>query len=199
MIDQRENHYIQYLGALDQQVMHSTDVKPVHVDIYTFTPTDERPFYTLITGGMSDLRQNVPDDWDIAPRAEIMMYVQEPKGWMYNVLKGLAEMPFEDETFLSYRHTVPNGMPMTAEPSLLTSYFFVQPFNEPEGFSPMTVEGDLTDLLVLVPITEAEHRLAVEQGSDALLDLFQEKGLDPLVDEHRSCLVTGKRSPGLPR
>jgi len=29
-----------------------------------------------------------------------MMNVRQPEGWMFNVLKGLAEMPFDDLTFL---------------------------------------------------------------------------------------------------
>src|SRR5437762_7376163 len=109
LIQQREEHYARFLGPLTREIMHSTNFKTVHIDVYTFEPTKERPFFTLITGGMSDVRQNIPGDCDIAPRAEIMLYAEEPKGWMYNVLKGLAEMPSDDDTFLSYRHTVPNG------------------------------------------------------------------------------------------
>ena len=95
--------------------MHSTDAKTVHVDIYTFAPTADRDFYTLITSGMPDVRQNIPDDRNISPRAEIMLSCHEATPWMYSVLKGLAEMPSDDDTFLSYRNTVPNGMPMTAD------------------------------------------------------------------------------------
>lgn len=189
-IRQREQHYARFFGPLTREIMHSTDVKSVHIDIYTFEPTKERPFYTLITGGMSDARQNIPIDWEISPRAEIMLYAKEPKGWMYNVLKGLGEMPFDDDTFLSYRHTVPNGQPMTAEPSLLTSYFFMLPIFEPEHFSPMLVGGDATDVLLMIPITEAERNLAAEDGSDALIDLFQKHELDPVIQENRTCLVS---------
>ena len=174
--------------------MHSTDIKAVHIDIYTFEPTEERPFFTLITGGMSDVRQNIPDGYDAAPRAEIMLYAEEPKGWMYNVLKGLAEMPTDDDTFLSYRHTVPNGKPMTAQPSLLTSYFFIAPLLEPDHFSPMLVDGDATDILLMIPITEAERELAKQRGSDALIDLFRDRGLDPIINEGRPCVVSAKLS-----
>ena len=146
LIEQREKHYKQFLGPLDQKIMHSTDVKAVHVDIYTIAPNSGRDFYTLITGGMSDIRQSVPDDWDVSPRAESMLYCHEPKPWMYSVLKGMAEMPSDDGTFLSYRHTVSNGMPMTAKPSLLTGYFFFHPILENEGFSPMLVDSDDTNI-----------------------------------------------------
>jgi len=195
-IQQRESHYERFFGPITQQVMHSTDSKSVHVDIYTFTPTAERPFYTLITGGMSDLRQNVPETSNAAPRTEIMLYARETKGWMYNVLKGLAEMPFDCNTFLSYRHTVPNGMPMTAEPSLLTSYFLMQPYFESKGFTPMPIDGEKADILLMIPITEAERDFAVKKGSEALLTLFFEQDFDLVIDEQRQCLLHNENTPG---
>ena len=189
LIEQREAHYTRFLGPMTDEVMHSTDVKAVHVDIYTFPPTKERPFYVLITGGMSGLPQKIPENWDISPRAEIMLYVSKPQGWMYSVLKGLAEMPSDDDTFLSYRHTVPNGKPMTANPSVLTSYFFVHPLMLPDAFHQMTVDGDATDILLMIPVTEEEREYAKTHGSSALISLFGERGLDPVVDERRSSLV----------
>ncbi|MEM7312637.1 MAG: suppressor of fused domain protein [Planctomycetota bacterium] len=164
LIKQRESHYTRFLGPLDQKIMHSTDHKEVHVDIYTFAPNVDRDWYTLITGGMSDVRQAVPDDWDISPRAEIMLYCHQPERWMYNSLKNLAEMPTDDDVFLSYRHTVPNGMPMTAKPSLLTSYLFYYPLFEIEEFSPMVVDGDGVDILLLLPITEGEREFAMQNS-----------------------------------
>lgn len=129
-INIRESHYEKYFGPMSNSVMHSTDNKFPHIDIYQFPPNSERNYWTLITGGMSDCRQNFPKDKPeyISNRAEIIMYVSEPQGWMFNVLKGLAEMPSEDNTFLHWWHTVPNGMPMTATPSLLTNFFFLPPY-----------------------------------------------------------------------
>jgi len=43
---------------------------------------------------------------------------------MFNVLKGLAENAVRDDTFLHWGHSVVNGMPMTAKPSLLSNFFF---------------------------------------------------------------------------
>ena len=170
--------------------MHSTDVKDVHVDIYRFRPTDDRPYWTLITGGMSDLPQYVPEDAeDISSRAEIMMYVKEPQGWMFNVLKGLAEMPFDDKTYLHWYHTVPNGQPMTAEPSELTSFFFLPPYFEDPEFDTLKLGGNRVDILWLIPITEREREYAIENGSAALEDVFEKEELDPLVDEARASLV----------
>jgi len=187
----RESHYQRFFGPLDRPVMHSMDVKPVHIDIYQFPPRKKRPYWTLITGGMSDRRQNLPPDVrdSIAPRAEILMYAKEPKRWMFSVLKGLAEMPSMEETYLHWYHTVPNGQPMTEKPSLLTSFFFLPPYFEPEEFDTLRVQGDEVDILMLLPITEAEREYAIEHGSDALEELMSESEFDPVVNEDRKSLV----------
>ncbi len=190
-LEARESHYQQFFGALKHPVMHSTDLKPVHIDIYQFEPTSGRPFWTLISGGMSNDRQIEPVDCDerMSTRAEIMMYVQEPQGWMFNVLKGLAEMPFDNDTCLHWWHTVPNGKPMTAKPSLLTSYFFSPPYFEPQGFTDFHLDGDRVDFLWMIPITEAERKFAIKQGSRNLEQKMIEVELSPIVDETRKSIV----------
>jgi hypothetical protein len=108
---------------------------------------------------------------------------------MFNVLKGLAEMPFDDHTCLHWWHTVPNGMPMTAKPSLLTSYFFLPPYFEDEDFGGLQLDGDLVDFLWMVPITEAEREFAREHGSQALEDRMREVDLSHILDESRKSIV----------
>ena len=190
-LEARERHYERFFGPMTQKIMHSTDVKPVHIDIYQFEPIKDRSHWTLITSGMSNERQIEPKDCQeyMSPRAEILMYVPEPQGWMFNVLKGLAEMPFEDNTYLHWWHTVPNGMPMTAKPSLLTSYFFLPPYFEPEGFTDLELDGDPIDFLWMVPITEAEREYAVKHGSQELEKIFEEAEMLPVLDESRQSLV----------
>ncbi len=187
----REAHYKRFFGSLDEPIVHSADIKPVHVDIYQFRPTGLRPFWTLITGGMSDRSQLLPPDStkNVAKRAEILMYASKPEKWMHSVLKGLAEMPFEDDTYVHWHHTVPNGMPMTAGPSLLTSFFFLPPYFEAEDFDTLKIEGDPVQILMLLPITEAEREYAVAHGSQALEDLMSESEFDPVVDESRRSLI----------
>jgi hypothetical protein len=190
-LEARERHYQRFFGPMTQKVMHSTDFKPVHIDIYQFEPTADRPFWTLITGGMSNERQITPEDCadHQAPRAEILMYVPSPQGWMFNVLKGLAEMPFDDQTFLHWGHTVPNGKPMTAKPSLLTSFLFLPPYFEEEDFGRLQLDGDVVDFLWMVPITEPEREFAVAQGSQALEDRMREVGMSHILDEDRKSIV----------
>ena len=61
---------------MTQKIRHSTDFKPVHIDVYRFEPTKERDYWTLITSGMSNERQIQPEECaeHMSPSAEILMY-----------------------------------------------------------------------------------------------------------------------------
>lgn len=183
-----ENQYEKLIGVIDK-VWHSIDVKDVHIDIYQFAPTIERPYWTLVTSGMSFQPQSIPDDMNLSGRTELIMYVSEVQGWMLNVMKHLAEMPFDDETNLHWYHTVPNGMPMTAEPSVLTSFFFTPTYFESVEFNDLKIFGEKIDFLWLIPITENERQYALENESKSLDNLLWSNGLNQVLDEKRASLI----------
>ncbi len=184
----REEHYERFFGPLVEPVKHSTDMQVPHIAIYQFAPNDERPYWTLITGGMSDFRQpGIPEG--LSPRAEILTYAAEPQNWMFNVLKNLAEMPFVADTFLHWWHTVPNGMPMTAEPSELTNFFFLPPYFEGPDFDTLKIDADDVDVLWMIPITDSELQYKLQHGAEALEELFERYAVSPVINESRTPLV----------
>lgn len=190
-LEAREAHYVKHFGPLTEDVAHPIDAIEPHVDVYQFPPYGERDMWTLVTGGMSDLAQNVPDDEEewVSKRTEIFMYVEEPKDWMLDILKGLGEMPFHDFTFLHWYHSIPNGMPMTEEPSLLTNFLFLPPYCEEEDFNEFFLHDEKVDFLWLFPITDGELAYKMEHGADALFERFEEAGLSLAVDEQRKSVV----------
>jgi hypothetical protein len=193
-IEAREAHYEQFFGPITQPIMHATDGQDPHVDVYQFEPAADRPYWVLITGGMSDRRQCVPPEFTdhVARRTEILLHAAEPKPWMFHVLKGVAEMPFEERTFLHWWHTVPNGRPMTAEPSELTNFLFLPPYYEGADFDTFQLDGERVDFLWLVPITDGELSYKLTHGAEALEMLFEEARLSPVIDEQRLSLVAAE-------
>lgn len=182
----RERHYESHFGPIVEPVMHSTDHKRPHIDIYQFPPSGDRDYWTLITGGMSDEPQTAP----IANhRTEILTYAREPAGWLFNILKGLAEMPFDRSTFLHWWHSVPNGKCMTARPSLLTAHFFLPPFLEPPSIDSLKIQAQPVNILWLFPITETELAFKQTRGGEALEELIVSADLHRAIDEGRRSLV----------
>jgi len=117
------------------------------------------------------------------------MYVNEPKPWMATVLKRLAELPFDNETFLSWGHTVMNGKPLTVASPHLTSFFLDHPHLEDPELQDLIIDGDPVEVLWVRPIAESERAYAMEHGSRALSELFESQSMDRVLDETRKPVV----------
>jgi hypothetical protein len=187
----RENHYMRHLGPMTEPIAHSSDKQPVHLDIYQFGPNASRPYWKLVTGGMSDLRQNIPIPVAefAAPRAELLMYATEPQPWMFSILKTLAEYPSRTGKYLHWLHTWTNDAPLTTTPSEYTSCLFLPPRLENSSFNELQIEGDRVDFLWMIPITSAERDYAAERGSEHLEWLFVRCGVDLIASDRRVPVV----------
>lgn len=187
----REAHYEQHFGPITGSVMRSLDGKEPRVDVYSYPPSATRDHWTLITNGMSDRRQELPEG---APtlfgrRTELLMYAAEPLAWRFYALKLLAEYPFEQGTWIHRWHSVDAGAPV-AEGSSLRAFFFLPPMMEdPLRFEGLEVEEERLDFLWVVPITAEEQRYGQENDGKALEDLLCTADFDLLLTDDRASLV----------
>ena len=114
-IEAREAAY----GRLyEQPVSVSHEVFPLipHIDVYQYRPKmKDRSICRLVTGGMSDLPMTMPRGADDAPRrVELLLDRDEPRDEYIATLRWLAHFPHSANTWVGYRHTVPNGDPPRA-------------------------------------------------------------------------------------
>ncbi len=56
-------HIEAYVGSIDG-VFHEIASDIVHVDVHHVTPTDQRPYHTLVTSGMSDRPMAAPPGFE---------------------------------------------------------------------------------------------------------------------------------------
>jgi hypothetical protein len=190
-MESREAYYEQHFGPITERLMHSTDeLGPgiPHVDIYQFPPSRERDYWTLITSGMSNEPQGLPNGtWHYT---ELLMYVRNPERWMFRSLKELAEFPFRHETFLYWGHTIPNGRPVADGPTLLTAFLLLPPYFEAQDFDTVRISRDPLHFLWVMPITEAELAFVQENDSDAFLDRLEgQEAISIVVDEGRASFI----------
>ena len=185
----REEAYERAFGV-EAQILHSTDRKVPHVDIYVFPPAGKRDFVVLLTGGMSDLPMAVPEGSTAQAHIELIMGMGEHAHWATNLLKLVAEYPFEQRTFYDARHTVPFGGEL-GDGSSLSAFLFVRPRFLPERLGQFEFEGRRIGFLQVVPITTTEHEFAVAQGSDNLEALLERQGHLITRDPNRQSVVQG--------
>lgn len=189
----REELYQRHFGPLTEPIWHSTDGKDPHVDIYAFRPWGDRNYWTLVTGGMSNRRQEIPEGAPdfVQPRAELLMYLNEMQPWAASALKWLAEYPFENATFLHWWHTVETNNPFPILPDANFKTFLLMPpyFEDPKAFDLFEIEGDRVSFLWVMPITDAEARYKEEHGENALDELLMDDDLDLTFDSPRESRV----------
>lgn len=172
------------------QILHSTDHKAPHIDLYVFPPDGRRDFVAVLTGGMSDLPMAVPDGSAAEAHIELIMGIGQHQHWATNLLKLVAEYPFDQGTFYDVHHTVPFGGEL-GDGSSLSAFLLVRPRFLPEGLARFEFGGKRIGFLQAVPITTAEHHFAVAEGSDKLEALLEKHGHLITRDPNRQSVVKG--------
>jgi hypothetical protein len=193
-IEQREAVYEQMFGK-NVLVSHEFLALIPHIDVYIYKPVRaKRRFYTLVTGGMSDERMNVPKlERSACRRTEIIFYVNKPRDAYVGLLRFLARLPFEFDTWFGPWHTIPNGNP--PEPlfpgsKFCAAVFLDSPVDPEKGMvKRFRIRNDSVKLLWLVPLTKPEYQLALEMGIQNLLKVFKKKKHPIVFDPKRPSYV----------
>ncbi|GLY00598.1 suppressor of fused domain protein [Actinoplanes sp. NBRC 101535] len=201
MAEAIDRHIAAHFGPVDF-VLHELGSHLVGVHVYVTEPTEERPFRTLITSGMSDLPMTVPGGHGISPYAEVMIALPadwqfteavHPTGddtweWPIRLLKEVARLPHEYATWIGPWHSLPNGDPMLPyAPSVPFTGVVVTPMLRVPAEARTVVVGDGTEisLLALVPLHPGEVTVKLEQGTDALIDILDRGAITELLDPSR--------------
>ena len=192
----RERAYAKQFGPYEQ-VSHPLGPGVPHIDVYLHRPTEARPFVTLVTGGMSDHAMPVPGTGSASPRCEMVLYVHQAEELHFELLRFLASMPYQQNTWFSYGSTVNNGNPPQPifEGSVLDNYVFMYPVieNDFEFHESVSVDGLPLQLLHVEPITNAERKFIIDEGMDSFWELLEKKQHSPILNPGRSCYAP-KRS-----
>ena len=184
--DEREAYYESLWGAYEC-VSHEVIRLDPHIDVYMHTPTDERDFHTLVTGGMSDRAMSD------GSRAELLLYTAEADESYIGLLRHYARLVHDLETTFGAFHTITNGDPPAPlfPDSELDTLFLIPPIVEPERSrdGELELDGVPLQLLWVVPITNAEAQLKLDRGADELLDLLDERQHPVVLDPRRASYV----------
>ncbi len=166
------------------------------IDVCLHSPSNNRPFTTLVTSGMSDRAMSVPPSV-YSPRVELVLYVDQMHRAYIDLLRSLAQVPFRDQTWIGYGSTLTNGSP--PQPifagSVLDAYVFMIPNVESDFLihESMTIEDSPLQLLWVVPITMAERNVILNQGMRDFCALCDAAQLSLLIEPNRRCALEAFR------
>jgi len=188
----RKNNYERIFGKSIPDFVRKSYGRDLDIIVYSFPPAPEsgRDFWILATSGMSDFPQEEREKRGLPSRTEVLLYARDPKPWMYATLIHIAEFPFEKHTWLGALHTIEDVMPADChETGNMHSVIFITPSDSPSVAFPLSADGNSVELLLAIPITASECKLADTEGSSALAGLLFSNGLDLFVNENRPSMV----------
>jgi len=194
-IERIDAHIHQHIGKVSS-VWHELVSDLVHVDVHWVQPTEQRPFHTLITSGMSDRPMSPPEGAEGFAYAELMVCL--PRGWKLDEdslqdtrnywpiqwLKYLARFPHEYETWLFDGHTVPNGDPAEPlDPSVnFIGWLLTFPSTVSEEFVELKVSAQKSIyFLAIVPLYPNEMDYKLHRGTGKLLQKFDQAGYNEII------------------
>lgn len=197
-VAQISQHIERHVGPIEA-VIHELTPDLLNIDLHWVAASDDRPYHTLVTSGMSHRAMMTPDEASGFQLAELVMCLppdwplgqetlsEGQSSWPLQLLRQLARLPHEHQTWLSVGHKVPNGDP--AEPyapeTQLCGTLLLPTAQLGEAFHRLkTDQQDIYFYNVFLLYAE-ELELLNRKGLDALLNRIDGRGLSDVLDLQR--------------
>lgn len=188
-----ENHIEKHFGEF-KTVLHELVSPDIHVDICVVPPERDRNYYILSTMGMGAYKMNVPEELadQKLDRAEVAICLpadwkinEEDEKWYWPIrlLKNLARLPLNYNSWLGFAHTITHEAPY-ADNTALCGSILVLPQNTDEGGDICVLpNGDEVNFYFVLPIYEQEMNFKLNFGANRLLRKM--RYVDFVVDINR--------------
>ncbi|MCL2236056.1 MAG: suppressor of fused domain protein [Defluviitaleaceae bacterium] len=207
-IDEVCGHFDAMFPNRETIVLHEIISDLVHIDVHVMKPAQDGDFYVLYTTGMSDLPMNIhpdvenpelwrhaevfmllPPTWKLPSDMELTSNMPSDDYWAIGMLKFLARMPHEFNTWLGDGHTVPNGPHYTPIlPNSKMGGVVLVGIGEENGVV-KGKDGNEINIYMVALVSEAETNFKLERGMDALMSLFDQHKIDMVQDVWRGSCV----------
>lgn len=186
-----EEHIEKYFGDIPT-VFHEIKSEDIHVDVYVVPPSDERNYYTLVTMGMGAREMNAPEELENKSRCELVMCLppdwkigeDAPEWyWPIGLLKSLAHLPIDCDTWLGWGHTVDNQTELAPNTKLCGS-LLVRPEDVENGADECTLpDGEVINFFEIIPLYQEEMEYKIDHDTTELLQCMN--GVSHIVDINR--------------
>lgn len=179
-----EKHIEKYFGELNNYYQEN-DPEDIRVDIFVIPPTVEKRFYTLVTMGMGAYKMKVPEEYadDKLERAELVLclppnwdFESERCGWPLHLLKMIAKLPVEKDSWLSWGHSIDYGDTISDEAQFCAIMLIDSLFGL-ESVVCKLPDGDEVNFYQVVPLFRSEIDFKLENEAKYLIREFDKNSL----------------------
>ena len=178
-----EAHIQAHFGPFGN-VFHELVSPDIHVDICVIPPSEDRDYYTLVTMGMGAHRMNVPEELaeHRLERAELAIALppdwrldeeamkEERWYWPVGLLKVLARLPIDNDTWLGWGHTTDKQSPFWENTDLCAA-MLISPQGAEEGAEACTLPGgEEVNFYQVIPLYRDEVEYKQARSAEDLLE-----------------------------
>ena len=198
-LDKIESFIEKNYGVYDE-VCHEIVSPDVHLDIVIVPPTDEQPYYKLITMGAGAYKMNVPNELKKhkLERAEYIIFLpkewdiksdKEKYYWPIRQLKSIARLPIFSNSWLAFGHTVTANEESSpvAENTKITSILLLNSIGKNnQVVEPLKLNlFEKVNFYQLYPLYQEELEYKLEHSVEDLFNKIAEEDLDFIVNINR--------------
>ena len=189
--------YIENQYGESELVAHEMVSPDIHCDIVIVNPTEEQPYYKLVTMGAGAYQMNVPKELksDVCDRAEYVIFLpkdwnlqsdKEEDYWPIRILKTVARLTVNTKDWLYYGHTVnltEDGSPI-AENTQFNSCVLLPSMNKQGQMTKplkLALFGKKVAFIQIFPLYQEELEYKMGHSLDEMMDLYVDEIIDNLV------------------
>lgn len=189
-----KNHFGDY-----SEVFHEIVSPDIHLDIIFVPPTEQSPFYKMITMGVGAYAMHVPEKWKQyeLEHMELVLYLpkewnikssDEKDYWPLRYMKILGRLPIDCKTWLGEYHTVQANEDQSsfAENTELNAFILLRGLDlNYELLDLRLSSGKKINFYQMYPIYQEELEYKKQHSADELIDLFANEEGFPVLDIKR--------------
>jgi len=184
---------------------------PIELSLYPIPPGKRRPWWTIVTSGMSSapMRVREPGEPERLEHAELCMLLPpdwpvgdpgaDEEHWPLTMLGDLARLPHQYDTWLGPSHVVANGSPLEpyAPMARFAGAIVLPPRLNGRRFERFRATDEVTiRFLAVVPLLPDELALAERVGSPVLAEMLARNGVTELLAPDRASVAPGSGLTG---
>jgi hypothetical protein len=201
-LNEYEEHVTKHFGEF-KEVFHEMVSPDVHLDVIIIEPTEDEPYYKLITEGAGAYRQNAPKEYvdSKGHYAEYMIFLPADWNiksnemsyyWPIGELKKIARLPIDCNTWLGAGHTIHSNADMEQidESTKLNSFMLLCGLDKDAKQCELRLKsGKLINFYLLMPLYQEELDYKLNNGYEAFMNLVPDEDLPPIVNPNRANYV----------